>query len=279
MSRLDELIEELCPNGVEYKKLGNIATISRGGSFQKKDYTENGVPCIHYGQIYTHYNLFAASAISCISEENAKKQKFAEPGDIIMAVTSENMDDVCKCVAWLGNKKIAVSGHTAIIHHTIDPKYLTYWFHTAMFYQQKTKIAHGTKVIEVAPAKLADVLLPVPPLPVQREIARILDNFTEITKKLTAELEAELSTRKQQYEYYRNRLLTFNVHGGGTSRVVQRTLGDIAKFVYGYTDKAKDTGDVRFIRITDINDDGCLDPSDAKYVDLTEESKKYLERI
>ena len=64
--------------------------------------------------------------------------------------------------------------------------------------------------------------------------------------------------------------------GGGTSRVVQRTLGDIAKFVYGYTDKAKDTGDVRFIRITDINDDGCLDPSDAKYVDLTEESKKYL---
>lgn len=276
MSRLDELIEELCPNGVEYKKLGNIATISRGGSFQKKDYTENGVPCIHYGQIYTYYNLFAASAISCISEETAKKQKFAEPGDIIMAVTSENMDDVCKCVAWLGNKKIAVSGHTAIIHHTIDPKYLTYWFHTAMFYQQKTKIAHGTKVIEVAPAKLADVLLPVPPLPVQREIARILDNFTEITQKLTAELEAELSARKQQYEYYRNRLLTFDVHGGGTSRAVQRTLGDIAKFVYGYTDKAKDTGDVRFIRITDINDDGCLDPSDAKYVDLTEESKKYL---
>lgn len=132
-----------------------------------------------------------------------------------MAVTSENMDDVCKCVAWLGNKKIAVSGHTAIIHHTIDPKYLTYWFHTAMFYQQKTKIAHGTKVIEVAPAKLADVLLPVPPLPVQREIARILDNFTEITQKLTAELEAELSARKQQYEYYRNRLLTFDIHGGG----------------------------------------------------------------
>lgn len=69
-------------------------------------------------------------------------------------------------------------------------------------------------MIEVAPAKLADVLLPVPPLPVQREIARILDNFTEITQKLTAELEAELSARKQQYEYYRNRLLTFDIHGG-----------------------------------------------------------------
>lgn len=140
MSKLESLIKELCPNGVEYKKLGEIAEISRGGSFQKKDYTENGVPCIHYGQIYTYYDLFVERAISCISEETAKKQKFAESGDIIMAVTSENMDDVCKCVAWLGNEKIAVSGHTAIIHHSIDPKYLTYWFHTAMFYQQKQRL-------------------------------------------------------------------------------------------------------------------------------------------
>ena len=262
MSRLDELIEELCPNGVEYKKLGNIATISRGGSFQKKDYTENGVPCIHYGQIYTYYNLFVASAISCISEETAKKQKFAEPGDVIMAVTSENMDDVCKCVAWLGNKKIAVSGHTAIIHHTIDPKYLTYWFHTAMFYQQKTKIAHGTKVIEVAPAKLADVLLPVPPLPVQREIVRILDNFTEITQKLTAELDAELTARKRQYAYYRDKLLSAD-----KSSVPVVELRDIVKKSCSGATPAKGnaeyyengtipwirTQDVRFNEITEVN--------------------------
>ena len=58
MSRLDELIKELCPNGVEYKKLGEIATISRGGNFQKKDFCDSGVPCIHYGQIYTKYGLF-----------------------------------------------------------------------------------------------------------------------------------------------------------------------------------------------------------------------------
>ena len=51
MTKLDELIQEYCPDGVEYKRLGDIATISTGGSFQKKDYTENGIPCIHYGQI------------------------------------------------------------------------------------------------------------------------------------------------------------------------------------------------------------------------------------
>lgn len=79
-----------------------------------------------------------------------------------------------------------------------------------MFYKQKTKLAHGTKVIEVTPDKLLDITLPVPPLEVQSEIVRILDNFTELT--------AELTARKKQYEYYRNKLLSFSVlnkSGGG----------------------------------------------------------------
>lgn len=74
MSKLDELMKELCPNGVEYKKLGDIATILRGGGFQKKDYVEKGIPCIHYGQIYTKYNLFVNEVISFISEEKAKNK-------------------------------------------------------------------------------------------------------------------------------------------------------------------------------------------------------------
>ena len=233
MTKLDELIQEYCPDGVEYKRLGDIATISRGGSFQKKDYTENGIPCVHYGQIYMYYGLFAEKTLSYISEETAQKQRFAEPGDIIMAVTSENIDDVCKCMAWLGNEKVAVSGHTAIIRHSINPKYLVYWLHSSAFYQQKAKIAHGTKVIEVAPVKLTDVILPVPPLPVQREIVRILDNFTELT--------AELTARKKQYEFYRDKLLTFDVLGRRTSKVVWRALGEVCDVVAGGTPSKKDT--------------------------------------
>lgn len=219
MSRIDELIAELCPNGVEYKKLGEVATIRRGGSFQKKDFCEDGVPCIHYGQIYTRYGLFADKTLTFISEDAAKKQKYAVKNDIVMAVTSENIDDVCKCVAWLGDDEIAVSGHTAIIHHTLNPKYLCYYFHTAMFYAQKKKLAHGTKVIEVTPDKLADITIPVPPMEVQSEIVKILDNFTELT--------AELTARKKQYEYYRDLLLDFDVHGGGTSECQRKTISDL----------------------------------------------------
>ena len=124
MSKLDELIAELCPDGVKVRKLRDVATVSRGGSFQKKDYVEHVFPCIHYGQIYTLYGLFVDKTANYISEEQAVKQKKAVPNDIIMAVTSENIEDVCKCIAWLGDSEVAVSGHAAIIHHTLNPKYL-----------------------------------------------------------------------------------------------------------------------------------------------------------
>ena len=266
MSKLDELIRELCPDGVEYKKLGEIATISRGGNFQKKDFLTEGVPCIHYGQIYTKYGLFADKTFTFISEECAKKQKMAQPNDIVMAVTSENIEDVCKCLAWLGDEPVAVSGHSAIIHHNQNAKYLVYYFHSQMFFAQKRKLAHGTKVIEVTPDALVDIALPIPPVEIQCEIVRILDNFT----KLTAELTAELTARKTQYDFYRDKLLTFE------SKIQLLSLKDIAKFSYGYTDKAQEHGDARFLRITDISEDGTLKPDGAKYIQLNEESRKYL---
>ena len=225
MRKLDELIAELCPNGVEYKRLGDIATISRGGSLQKKDFCTEGTPCIHYGQIYTRYGLFADKTFTYISEECAKKQRIAHRNDIIMAVTSENIEDVCKCVAWLGNEAVAVSGHTAIIHHNQNAKYLAYYFHTEMFAVQKRKLVHGTKVIEVTPDTLNAITLPVPPLPVQVEIVRILDNFTELNEQLSAELTA----RKKQYEFYRDKLLSFGSLEDGTSGAVKRTLRSIVK--------------------------------------------------
>lgn len=223
MSNLEELIERLCPDGVEYKTLGDVATISRGGNFQKKDFTEQGKPCIHYGQIYTRYVLFTDKTLTFINDECFAKQKYAEPNDIIMAVTSENIEDICKCVAWLGTEKVAVSGHSAIIHHSLDPKYLAYFFHSQHFFNQKRRLAHGTKVMEVTPDTLKSIQLPVPPLEVQREIVRILDNFTF----LTTELAAELAARQKQYEYYRDKLLT------PKAEIKTVELGEVCTFVRG----------------------------------------------
>ena len=167
------------------------------------------MPCIHYGQIYTRYGVYTDKTIQFINEATAKKQKKAVTNDVIMAVTSENVEDVCKSVAWLGADEVAVSGHTAIIHHNQNAKYLSYFFHTTMFFTQKRALAHGTKVIEVTPGKLYDVIIPLPTLEEQERIVSILDRFDALCNDLTSGLPAEIEARQKQYEYYRDKLLTF----------------------------------------------------------------------
>lgn len=151
----------------------------------------------------------ANKTLTFINKETALKQRFAETNDIVMAVTSENLEDVCKCVVWLGSEKAAVSGHTAIIKHEQDARYLAYYFGTSMFFAQKRKYAHGTKVIEVSPAKLADIVIPIPPIEVQREIADKLDRFSDLSSDISEGLPAEIEARQKQYAYYRDKLLTF----------------------------------------------------------------------
>jgi len=191
--------------------LSDIATITRGGNFQKKDFVTNGYPCIHYGQIYTHYGIATSKVITFLNESDFHNSKHAVMGDIIMTVTSENIDDVCSCTAWLGHKEIAISGHTAIIHHNQNPKYLSYFFHTNYFYNQKIKLAHGTKVIEVTPSSLLDIIIQLPSREKQDEIVEILDRFNDITNSINAGIPSEIEARKKQYEYYRDKLLTFKM--------------------------------------------------------------------
>ena len=186
-----------------------IATITRGGNFQKKDFVKDGKPCIHYGQMYTHFGVYANKTLTYVNEEVFKKSKIAKSGDVIMAVTSENLEDVCSCTAWLGSEDIAVSGHTAIIHHNQNPKYLSYYFHSSNFFAQKKKLAHGTKVIEVTPDKLNDITIMLPGLEEQQRIVSILDRFDALCNDIRAGLPAEIDARQKQYEYYRDKLLTF----------------------------------------------------------------------
>lgn len=190
---------------VERKPLGSFAEITRGGSLQKRDFTEAGIPCIHYGQIYTRFGVWTDKPLTYTSSEKVPGQKFASVGDIVMAVTSETVEDVCKCVAWIGDAPAAVSGHTAIIHHNQNPKFLSYYFHTSQFATQKRHLAHGVKVIEVTPERLKNVIIPFPAMSEQNKIVRKLDDMTALIDGI----EEEIALRKQQYELYRDKLLIF----------------------------------------------------------------------
>ena len=126
-----------------------------------------------------------------------------------MAVTSENVEDVCLCTAWLGDEDIAVSGHTAIISHKQNAKYMSYFFHSSYFFDQKIRLAHGTKVIEVTPKSLENIVINMPSIEEQNRIVSILDKFDSLVNDLSSGLPAEIDAVQKQYEYYRDKLLSF----------------------------------------------------------------------
>ena len=196
-------------NDVKVIALGDLGTFVRGSGLQKKDFTPTGVGCIHYGQIYTYYGTYAKKTKSFVSQEFALKARKAKHGDLIIATTSENDEDVCKAVAWLGDEDIAVSSDACFYAHTMNPKYIAYYFQTELFQSQKRKFITGTKVRRVNAKDLAKIKIPLPPLSVQREIVEILDKFDTLCNSISEGLPTEIELRRKQYEYYRNQLLTF----------------------------------------------------------------------
>lgn len=191
--------------------LGNdsIGEFIRGSGLQKKDFTNTGVGCIHYGQLYTHYKTYAFETKSFVSEEFASKARKASTGDLIIATTSENDDDVCKAVAWLGNEDIAVSSDACFYRHKFNPKYVAYYFQTENFQKQKRKFITGTKVRRVNVNDLSKILIPNPSLEEQECIVNLLDQFNTAHTAIEEELTKEIKLRTQLYEYYREKLLTF----------------------------------------------------------------------
>lgn len=157
--------------------MSEIGTFIRGNGLQKKDFTESGVPCIHYGQIYTYYGTFASRTKSFVSEETAERCKKAHRGDLVIAATSENVEDVGKTVAWLGEEDIVISNHTFIFSHKQNPVYLFYLFQTDLFAKHKKTKTVGVKVIDIPQKALEDFCIPIPSIDEQERIVSTLDRF------------------------------------------------------------------------------------------------------
>jgi type I restriction enzyme S subunit len=233
VSRIDELIAEHCPAGVPLRALGAVGTFVRGNGLQKKDLVDDGVGAIHYGQVFTTYGTSTRSTKSFVDPALASRLRRARPGDLVIATTSENDADVCKAVAWLGEDEIAISGDAYVFSHQLDPEYVAYFFQTDDFHTQKRRFISGTKVRRVSGTDLARVRIPVPPLAVQREIARILSKM----ELLKSELESELEYRTRQYAHYRDSLVE-----GDFDRKRWVTLGDLYESSSGLSKSADQFG-------------------------------------
>ena len=212
---------------VEWKKLGDICEIIRGNGVQKTYFVESGVGCIHYGQIYTHYGPFTYTTNKFVSKEVFEKARKASKGDIIMTDTSENVEDICKSVAYLGEEDIAVSNHALILKHKQNPKFLTYSTLTNSFLNQKRKYVVGAKVSGIKPEKLAQIKIYLPSLPEQQRIVEQLDTFTSSIENL----KEQIAQRRKQYEFYRDQLLDLEGKEGVEMKIEEFCLLKAGKSV------------------------------------------------
>lgn len=194
---------------IEWKKMGEIGTFIRGKRFVRTDIMEQGVPCIHYGDMYTYYGLYTNNTPTFLKEEKAQKMRFAQKNDIVIVAAGENKDDLGNAVAWLGEKPAAVHDACFIFRSNLYPNYISHICRSHNYHKQIKMFANEAKICSVSGQDLQKVLIPVPEYELQIKIASILDRFETLVNDLTNGLPAEIAAVKDQYEYYRNKLLTF----------------------------------------------------------------------
>ncbi|MGW5514039.1 restriction endonuclease subunit S [Nocardia africana] len=162
-----------------HKALSEVGELVRGRRFTKKDYVASGLGCIHYAQIHTDFGAIAREPITFLAETSRARMRLAHPGDLVIAATSENVDDVGKAVAWLGDDDVAVHDDCFIFRHGLDPVYVSYFFASSLFHSQKVKYVSETKVVRVSGANLSLIKIPVPPQDIQERIVEIIGAVDE----------------------------------------------------------------------------------------------------
>ena len=252
MSKLDELIQEYCPDGVEFRKLGEIS------QYCKERIDASTVDKTCYVGVENLLQNKQGKTLSSAVPTTGQVIAFSF-GDILIG----NIRPYLKKI-WLADCNGGTNGDVLAIHITDSgmlPEFLYYVLSSDSFFHYDMQYAKGSKMPRGSKEAVLQYITPVPPLPVQREIVRILDNFTELTEGLNRELAAELTARKQQYAYYRDKLLSTN------SSVPVVELRDIVKKSCSGATPAKGnaeyyengtipwirTQDVRFNEITEVN--------------------------
>lgn len=280
MSKPQELINKLCPNGVEFKPIWSLTTWDKKFKGVDRKMQPNVIS----------YPYVLANVFDDIEETNGDVKLLTTGIGGAERWTTEEKAGANLCegeiiaIPWGGtpnvkyyngkfvtaDNRIATSNDTTVLHN----KFLYYWLNNNIDLIAKTY--RGAGIQHPSMLDVLNIMIPVPPIEVQEEIVRILDSFSDYA----AELQAELQARKQQYEYYRNLLLTFNpsAYGCGTDdeqkdgvttcgghnyKIQWKKLGDVFEMRNGYTPSKNNSefwvgGTIPWFRMDDIRENGRI---------------------
>lgn len=224
MSKLQELIKKLCPDGVEFRKLGEVCEIKRGVRVVKNDLINDG-----------KYPVFQNSLIPL-----GYYDKNNYPANITFVISAGAAGEIgyTEEPIWAADDCLTIISPNNIIN-----KFIYYCLiANKLFFVSKVRRA---SVPRLSRTVVDNFEIPIPPLEVQNEIVRILDTFT----LHTAELQVELQARKEQYEYYRNKLLTFDENDERVKWIKLGEIGNTCMCKRIMKHQTSDIGEVPFFKI------------------------------
>ena len=227
MSKLDKLLRELCPNGVEYKRIGDFAMCFPGATPKTThpEYWENGtIPWMSSGEVNQEEVTFTEKKITPKGYDETST-KMVPVGTVVIALAGQG-----KTRGKVAITRIPLCTNQSlcaiVVDETVISKYLFHYLRSQ--YARIREISSGDGTRGGLNLKMIKAyVVPVPPIEVQEEIVRILDSYTEKIDELTQNLMTEITARNTQYGYYRDKLLT------PKDDVVVETLGNICRFVRG----------------------------------------------
>lgn len=207
----DQLLTRFAPDQpvTEYS-LGDLGTLTRGRRFVRDDVRQSGQPCIHYGDMYTYYGLHASETRTFLDRDFPKKMRYAENGDVVIVGAGENDLDIGIGMVWEGDEPAAIHDACYILRHSINPRYISHYLRTTFYHEQIRKYVNSAKICSISAENLAKAKILVPSMEEQARIVAILDKFEALVNDLSQGLPAEIAAVQEQYEYYRNKLLTFD---------------------------------------------------------------------
>lgn len=232
-SVLEKLIRELCPEGVEYRELSELFKTKNGYTPSKgnKEFWENGnIPWFRMDDIRQNGGILSR-ALQNVTEKAVKGEVFPE-NSLIVATSATIGEHALITVPSLANQRFTYLLLKEEYKNKFEMRFLYYYCFKLDEYC-KSNLNQGN-FASVDMGKFSKFKFPLPPLPIQQEIVRILDTFTNFTAELTDKLNAELTARRKQYEYYRDELLTFG------EDVPRMTLRDISVSVSSGKNKEKE---------------------------------------
>lgn len=229
MSKLQELIQRLCPDGVEWKKYYDVCDLIRGITYNKsqeaKTETEDAYKVLRANNITLYLNALNFDDVKLVSKDVVvKPEQHLYAGDILMCAGSGSKEHVGKVAYIFQNMDYTFGGFMAVVRckKAVLPRYMFHILASHYFTSHLETQINSSTINNINRQVMQSFEIPVPPIEVQEEIVRILDNFTNLA--------AELQARQEQYEYYRNKLLTFNnVDRGGYASVTWMKMSEIGE--------------------------------------------------